>query len=255
MAKHGGLSARWIRWVEGRSPEEKARVLTEFLGMGATNRAMEKEIFGIADERGWAPWRIYRYYGFDGADQGSYRDRCDELETLVSSLLGSQTISHIQGLKADLQEGKIRTEEELKAAIAGLSTKSVTEKTTQHHTRVHQDTLRDILLDLYGGCCALCQVTVESLLRASHIVPWAKDPKARLDPSNAVLLCLTHDGLFDSGYISFDDEYNLLVSPKLDMVKNNALHALVQPRKLTMPKLATPNPAYLLRHRTEIFKA
>ena len=43
------------------------------------------------------------------------------------------------------------------------------------------------------------------------------DKYEKLSPENGLLLCLNHDKLFDSGYISFDDNGGILISEKLDM--------------------------------------
>jgi transposase len=51
-------------------------------------------------------------------------------------------------------------------------------------------------------------------LRASHIRPWRdSDNEARLDGENGLLLTPTIDHLFDRGFISFEDDGRLLISP------------------------------------------
>ena len=67
--------------------------------------------------------------------------------------------------------------------------------------RAFQSRFRDMLLRAYGYECALCETDLKSMLVASHIVPWAADQKNRLNPRNGLLLCRTHDCLFDSGII------------------------------------------------------
>lgn len=62
-----------------------------------------------------------------------------------------------------------------------------------------------------------CRVTrVDRLehLRASHIRPWRNSTnEQRLDGENGLLLTPTIDHLFDRGFISFEDDGRLLVSP------------------------------------------
>jgi hypothetical protein len=58
-----------------------------------------------------------------------------------------------------------------------------------------------MLLRAYDYECAVCETSLESILVASHIVPWAADQKNRLNPQNGLLLCRTHDCLFGSGVI------------------------------------------------------
>jgi putative restriction endonuclease len=67
--------------------------------------------------------------------------------------------------------------------------------------RAFQSRFREMLLRAYDYECALCETGLESMLIASHIVPWAADQKNRLNPRNGVLLCRTHDCLFDSSII------------------------------------------------------
>ncbi len=62
-----------------------------------------------------------------------------------------------------------------------------------------------------------CRLTgVERLehLRASHIRPWRdSDNDARLDGENGLLLTPSIDHLFDRGFISFENDGHLLISP------------------------------------------
>lgn len=64
-----------------------------------------------------------------------------------------------------------------------------------------------------------CRVTGTSdvnFLIASHIKPWADSDNAeRLDGNNGLMLAPHVDRLFDRGFISFEDEGGLIVSPKL----------------------------------------
>jgi len=64
-----------------------------------------------------------------------------------------------------------------------------------------QGKFRQMLLRIYDWQCALCETDLESMLVASHIVPWSADRKNRLNPQNGLLLCKTHDCLFDLGVI------------------------------------------------------
>lgn len=84
--------------------------------------------------------------------------------------------------------------------------------------RINQDEFRKSLINKYNCKCCLCGVNNPDLLIASHIKPWAQSDKyEKLSPENGLLLCPNHDKLFDSGYISFDDNGGILISEKLDM--------------------------------------
>lgn len=83
--------------------------------------------------------------------------------------------------------------------------------------RVGQDLFRGALLDYWQGRCCVTGLAVPSLLRASHIKPWAKcaSDDERLDVFNGFLLAPHLDALFDGGWISFSDQGGMLVSKQL----------------------------------------
>ncbi len=72
-----------------------------------------------------------------------------------------------------------------------------------------QGRFRKMLWRAYGGRCCLCDSQLSEILVASHIVPWSVDRRNRLNPCNGLLLCRTHDCLFESGIIR--------ISPSLDV--------------------------------------
>jgi hypothetical protein len=66
--------------------------------------------------------------------------------------------------------------------------------------------------------CRLTGITNPSLLVASHIKPWrlCNSAQERLDGMNGLLLTPDADLLFDRGFISFEDDGEVLVSPRVD---------------------------------------
>ena len=62
--------------------------------------------------------------------------------------------------------------------------------------------------------CRITKVDRPEHLRASHIKPWRdSENNERLDGENGLLLTPTIDHLFDRGFISFEDNGGLLISP------------------------------------------
>jgi predicted restriction endonuclease len=63
--------------------------------------------------------------------------------------------------------------------------------------------------------CRITKVDRIEHLRASHIKPWrdCDDNVERLVGSNGLLLTPSIDHLFDRGFISFEDNGSLLISP------------------------------------------
>ena len=117
-------------------------------------------------------------------------------------------------------------------------------------TRVNQGIFRDLLLNRYDHCC-LCGVSNPEFLVASHIKPWAKSEDGeKLETDNGFLLCPHHDKLFDRGYISFDDNGNIMISNRLSrdeclfMNVNENMHI----------DLTEKNKYFLDYHRKHIFK-
>ena len=115
--------------------------------------------------------------------------------------------------------------------------------------RVGQGIFRDVLLKRYKKCC-LCDVSNISLLRASHIKPWAdSNSEEKLSVDNGFIMCPNHDLLFDRGYISFDDEGNIIISDKLSETDLNAM----QVKRDMRIKLTDYNKLFLKYHRAFIF--
>ena len=73
--------------------------------------------------------------------------------------------------------------------------------------RRNQGLFRSLLMDKYDGKCCLCGLDNRYLLMASHIKPWRDSTeKEKVSVHNGLLLCPNHDKLFDSGFISFEDD-------------------------------------------------
>ncbi|MEM8535472.1 MAG: HNH endonuclease [Chloroflexota bacterium] len=84
--------------------------------------------------------------------------------------------------------------------------------------RLKQSVFRKRVSSNFGGTCCLSGVAEESLLIASHIIPWSKRINTRLDPANGLYLFVSYDRLFDHGFISFDDNLCVLVTPIADQL-------------------------------------
>ncbi|KNH20340.1 restriction endonuclease [Priestia megaterium] len=91
---------------------------------------------------------------------------------------------------------------------------SETESEVKAKIRLGQRQFRQGLLHLWNSQCALCNIKLPDLLRASHSKPWKDSTnEERLDPYNGLLLCCNHDALYDKGYITFDGNGSLYISP------------------------------------------
>lgn len=124
-----------------------------------------------------------------------------------------------------------------------------TETIEMRKRRIGQDVFRKALLRYWNGTCPLTGITEPSLLRASHIRPWAECNDAeRLDVHNGILLSALWDAAFDKGIVSFDDEGHILTRSNLQNPEINAL-GIMNAKKV----MVNLKPQHILRirdHRT-----
>lgn len=118
--------------------------------------------------------------------------------------------------------------------------------------RVGQDLFRSALLDYWRGRCCVTGLAVPSLLRASHVKPWAKcaSDDERLDVFNGLLLAPHVDALFDGGWISFSDRGSVLISKELSSIARAQLG--VSP-DWSIQGLTPAHTEYLTHHRGAVF--
>ncbi len=132
-----------------------------------------------------------------------------------------------------------------------ISIISETESEVKTKIRLGQQRFRKDLLSLWRGKCALCEINLPQLLRASHSKPWKdSSDKERLDPYNGVLLCCNHDALYDQGYITFDGPGSLHISSMIcdeDYLK----YGLVPDAKI---QVYSENEVYFGWHKRNIFR-
>lgn len=119
--------------------------------------------------------------------------------------------------------------------------------------RLGQSFFRDSLLDYWQERCCVTGLIVPSLLRASHIKPWAKceTDDERLDVFNGLLLAPHVDALFDGGWISFADDGALLISNMLSIAARSQLGISTNWR---LRALKPEHSLYLAFHRKYEFR-
>lgn len=99
--------------------------------------------------------------------------------------------------------------------------------------------------------CPICGLKNSSLLIASHIKPWSKsNEKEKVDKNNGFLFCSNHDYLFDKGFISFDEEGRLLISPLLE---EEDIEILGLNKKIQLD-LSNEKKEYIKWHREHLYK-
>jgi putative restriction endonuclease len=122
-----------------------------------------------------------------------------------------------------------------------------------------QQFFRQSILSAYGVRCCISGINVPRLLVASHIKPWGKFPKERLDPCNGLCLSSIHDAAFDGGLIALDEKLHVVLSKRLrSYFPAPALEQNFVPYEgvaIRLPeRLAEPSPDFIRYHREVIFQ-
>lgn len=140
--------------------------------------------------------------------------------------------------------------QDIKEVIAGHPD-DVTMRETLVMARLGQGRYRKELLALWASSCAVTGCKVTQVIRASHAKPWCDSTDdERLNPNNGLPLVANLDALFDSGFIGFDGDGGMLVSPALDETAgllNNI------PRRLRQ-KPTNEQAEFLRYHVEEVFE-
>ena len=126
-------------------------------------------------------------------------------------------------------------------------------------TRVNQSLFRTMVLATYNNTCCITSIDNTDLLIASHIVPWSKDEKNRLNPTNGLCLNALHDRAFDKGLITISaKDYTIKVSSKLK--KKNTIEPIdfnflrLEGTKINLPDKFLPSVEQLKIHN-DYFKS
>lgn len=104
--------------------------------------------------------------------------------------------------------------------LADLARRKDLDATTKQRlvdARVGQGQFRKDLEKHFGGACAVTRIRLREVLRASHIIPWARPTtdEERLDPNNGLLLAAHLDALFDRHLITFEQNGAMRISPRI----------------------------------------
>jgi putative restriction endonuclease len=144
---------------------------------------------------------------------------------------------------------------------------TLTEKLVERKIRLAQHRFARAVLQNCGHSCVFCgfaPLTIperSSLLRASHIKPWAiSNSQERVDVRNGLIACPTHDVAFDRGYITIEDDLSIRLAAVLqrsitqDPGVRHYFGEIIHTTVLLPQKSKTPSPSYLAYHREHVFK-
>jgi putative restriction endonuclease len=122
--------------------------------------------------------------------------------------------------------------------------------------RIGQGGFRVLVTDAYGRRCAVTGEHTLPVLEAAHIRPVAK--AGNHDVRNGLLLRADLHILFDRGYVTLDEDYRFVVSPRLENEYHNGRDYYARMgQRIFMPASANerPAPELLEWHREHVFVA
>ena len=226
------LNQSAINDVLTTDPKVRAEVLFKFLVEGKSHRKIEKEKIELITNDGWSSWKIIHFFGFGNENKGQF-----------SNLTFKSISSQIEGIElTDFEEYHL----EKGADIIDDYNNSGSDILRNIKVRVGQSKLKKRLLENYQNKCAFCNITSTNLLIASHIKQWSEsNSNEKADPTNSILLCNLHDGLFDKGHISLSEDFNIIYNDKNELEKQDILTDL----QFRCPKKEFPGSEFLEYHR------
>lgn len=224
------------------------RVVIAFLYEGKSHRQIQREVLGLpapARGGGFIVMDILHHFGIDGSKKGILSHQNINEEISNSSGTYCEVLKKV--MEYHQMESEVKRNLEERIFKADITT---TEINTITKNRINQSALRNFVLSNYNNRCALCEIDKPDLLVCSHIKPWAIDSENRLNPSNAICLCVLHDKLFDRGYFSLDRYYRIIFGSRADQ----SIRKLFEGLNFRVPANYPPDFEFLNYHFNEICK-
>ena len=161
-------------------------------------------------------------------------------------------------LKLDSEEPSPEEIEEQKSELAQAveSEPELTEDDTEYvetRRKARDSAFRQVVRETYNNTCAVCGSQRESPdgnpeVEAAHVYPHSEGGSD--DIRNGIALCKFHHWAFDSGWLAFTDDHEILVA---EATEKNGYYELKQleGQSLRLPENEDtyPHPMFLERHR------
>lgn len=217
----------------GRTPASVARKLGNF---GAFDPLLKDQgIEGLA-----------HYSKMDSQIWHEFYQRWDGLVLEAQGLLSQSTADAVE-----VPEDVINTAPIISRAW------TETEREAVVLVRLCQSFFRRSVLSSYDYRCCICSLDLQTLLVASHIVPWATNIEYRSDPENGLCLCTLHDRAFDRGLLSLSRDLRIVVSEEIRDSQNQSVRLYLrefQGCSIRPPRRFPPRPACVDWHLNMIFR-
>lgn len=175
-----------------------------------------------------------------------------QLEAVWSMRVSTASVSHLatDALLIEIDEAAAQDDGH-EAAIIGRTDIGETTKRQLVRARRGQGTFRSNVRLNEKGCRVTGVADLEHLV-ASHIKPWRdSSDEEKLNGCNGLLLAPHIDHLFDKGMISFRDNGDLMLSPRLSA---SLLKAWGIPEKINVGPFNVEQAKFLWHHRIEVLK-
>jgi len=179
---------------------------------------------------------------------------------VLGQLISSALLRIIQGSRVAEQPEVIDTE------LRGINEWEAAETKRIQETKTLAETTRNALikarvgqglfrrnLTQFENHCRITGVTYQAHLFASHIKPWRESTnEERLNGENGLLLTPSIDHLFDRGFISFEDDGELLIS---DVAHKQSVQRMGvnTERVIRVGKFSEGQKLFLAHHRRAVF--
>ena len=194
--------------------------------------------------------------------QGIYLiDLPQGLANVLGDLIGPEFHALQASANAQLEQADIEAkaaplidewEEHLQQGIESNNRLSPTEKLELVQARRGQGIFKQRVSQIERSC-RVTRVNNPAHLIASHCKPWRDSAdEERLDGENGLLLTPSIDHLFDRGFISFEDNGDLLVSPVAHRESLQRMGVSVDER-VNVGGFASGQKRYLEYHRESVF--
>ena len=130
----------------------------------------------------------------------------------------------------------------------------------QTETPVRSAGFRRAVMQIYEHTCAVCELNIrassgESVTDAAHIIPFSVSYND--DIRNGMSLCKSHHWAFDTGLISLDDDYQVIVSPSMsEQGPTASMLTQLRNRRIWLPREGEHYPAQdaLTWHREKVMR-
>jgi len=226
------------------TPEIK--YLASVIGRTASSVAMRLNNFASVD-----PYHQQR--GVSGLSGGR-----KQVEPIWNEFINNKDELIFESEKILAEKENIALENKFADTLKGTEHLKGEYKVREIKTRVNQNVFRQIVMANYAGKCAITGIDIPDLLVASHIIPWSKNEKERLNPENGICLSALYDRAYDKGYIGISEKFEILLSTEIKKKSKEPYHiqffASLRGATLNMPQKYSPNKEFLQYHMDVIFR-